>query len=279
MTSHDSISVRFWGVRGSIACPGPDTNRYGGNTPCVEIRCGDKVLIFDGGTGIRLLGNLLIKDNKRAKELNLFFTHVHIDHVAGLPFFAPFFADDHHLHLWAGNLLPSHRLEDVVRKLISSPLFPIEVEVFKAHIEYHDFRAGEILTPFPGVTMRTEALDHPDGATGYRLDYAGRSVAYITDTESRSAEIDQNIIALAHKTDLMIFDTTYTDAELRSRIGWGHSTWRQGIRLANAAGAKVLCLFHHDPDHDDKFMDAVGAEASASRAGTIVAKEGMTIEI
>jgi phosphoribosyl 1,2-cyclic phosphodiesterase len=278
MAQHDSFKVRFWGVRGSIACPGKDTNRYGGNTPCVEVRCGDRILIFDGGTGIRPLGNSLIKDRK-AKELNLFFTHVHIDHVSGLPFFAPFFAEDHHLHLWAGNLLPSHRLEDVVRKLISSPLFPIEVEVFKAHIEYHDFRAGEALAPFPDVTMRTEALDHPDGATGYRVDFAGRSVAYITDTESRSAQIDENIIALAHKADLMIFDATYTDDELSSRIGWGHSTWRQGIRLANAAGAKTLCLFHHDPDHNDAFMDQIGGEAAAARPGTIVAREGLTLTL
>ena len=278
MAPNDSFSVRFWGVRGSIACPGPDTIRYGGNTPCVEVRCGDRVMIFDGGTGIRALGATLLK-NAAAKDLDIFFTHVHIDHVAGLPFFAPFFAEDHHLHLWAGNLLPSHRLEDVVRKLISSPLFPIEVEVFKAHIEYHDFRAGETLTPRAGLSIRTEALDHPDGATGYRVDYEGRSVAYITDTESRSAEIDQNIIGLAHNTDLMIFDTTYTDAELPSRIGWGHSTWRQGIRLANAAGVKTLCLFHHDPDHDDAFMDAIGAEARAERPGTIVAKEGLKLDL
>jgi phosphoribosyl 1,2-cyclic phosphodiesterase len=278
MTANSSMTVRIWGARGSIACPGPSTIRYGGNTPCVEVRCDDHVLIFDGGTGIRPLGNMLLKD-KFPHELDLFFTHVHIDHVSGLPFFAPFFSEHHHLHLWAGNLLPSHRLEDVVRKLISSPLFPIEVEVFKAHIEYHDFRSGEILTPRPGVTLRTEALDHPDGATGYRVDYAGRSIAYVTDTESRSAQIDQNIITLAHGVDLMIFDTTYTDEELPSRIGWGHSTWKQGIRLADAAGAKVLCLFHHDPEHDDDMMDRIGGEASAARPGTIVAREGMTLSI
>lgn len=278
MTSKNAFTVRFWGARGSIACPGPDTLRYGGNTPCVEVRCGHNILILDGGTGIRALGNKLVGE-KTSNDLDIFFTHVHIDHVAGLPFFAPFFSEHHHLHLWAGNLLPSHRLEEVVRKLISSPLFPIEVEVFKAHIEYHDFRAGEILVPRPGVTLHTEALDHPDGATGYRIDYHGRSFAYITDTESRSAEIDRNIVQLAHKVDMMVFDTTYTDAELPARIGWGHSTWRQGIRLANEAGAKTLCLFHHDPEHNDDAMDAIAAEAALARPGTIVAKEGMTLHL
>jgi phosphoribosyl 1,2-cyclic phosphodiesterase len=277
MSSHGPLTVRFWGVRGSIACPGPETIRYGGNTPCVEVRCGDHILILDGGTGIRPLGNVLLKD-KAARDLDIFFTHCHIDHVAGLPFFAPFFAGDHHLNLYAGNLLPSHRLEDVVRKMISAPLFPIEVEVFQAHIDYHDFRAGETLVPRPGVTVRTEALDHPDGATGYRIDYGGRSIAYITDTESRSPEIDQNIVELASNVDLMIFDCTYTDEELPSRIGWGHSTWTQGIRLADAASAKVLCLFHHDPSHDDVVMDKIGAAAAAARPGTIVAKEGMVLK-
>jgi phosphoribosyl 1,2-cyclic phosphodiesterase len=278
MAPNHVFTVRFWGVRGSIACPGPDTIRYGGNTPCVEVRCGDQLFIFDGGTGIRPLGNALMKGSC-AREIHLFLTHCHIDHVAGLPFFAPFFAEECHLHLWAGNLLPSHRLEEVVRKLISAPLFPVDVEVFKAHIEYHDFRAGEALAPCPGLTMRTEALDHPDGATGYRLDFAGRSMAYITDTESRSKEIDQNIIALAHKTDLMIFDTTYTDEEIPFHIGWGHSTWRQAIRLANAAKAETLCLFHHDPAHDDAAMDAIGAAADRERPGTIVAKEGLALEL
>jgi phosphoribosyl 1,2-cyclic phosphodiesterase len=278
MPTPGPLSVRFWGVRGSIPCPGPDTTRYGGNTPCVEIRCGANILIFDAGSGIRLLGDMLMRD-KAVRDLDLFFTHCHIDHINGLPFFAPLFAEGYHLNLYAGNLLPLHRIEDVVRKLISSPFFPIEVEIFKAHIEYHDFRAGESLTPRPGVRMRTEPLDHPDGATGYRIDYGERSLAYITDTESRSPEIDRNIISLAKDVDLMIFDSTYTDSELKSHIGWGHASWSQGVRLAAEAKAKVLCLFHHDPSHDDAAMDGIAAEAAKARPGTIVAKEGMVIDL
>src|ERR1700748_1494725 len=129
------IQVRFWGVRGSIACPGPDTIRYGGNTPCIEVRCGDNVIIFDAGTGLRPLGNTLIK-NTKINNVEIFLTHCHLDHVAGLPFFAPFFAEQCRMRIWAGNLLPATSVEQVVRKLMSSPLFPVEVEIFKAAIEF-----------------------------------------------------------------------------------------------------------------------------------------------
>jgi phosphoribosyl 1,2-cyclic phosphodiesterase len=276
MPSQHPLTVRFWGVRGSIACPGPATVRYGGNTPCIEVRCGERILIFDGGTGLRPLGEVLVND-KAARDLDLFFSHCHIDHIAGLPFFAPFFVEGQQVNLYAGNLLPSHRLEDTVRKLVSAPLFPIEVEIFKARIAYRDFRAGQTLTPRPGVTLRTLPLDHPDGATGYRIEYGGRSVAYITDTESRRPEMDRNIVSLAKDADLMIIDSTYTDAEISAHIGWGHATWSQAVRLADAANAKVLCLFHHEPSHDDAAMDAIAAAAAAARPGTIVAKEGMVL--
>jgi phosphoribosyl 1,2-cyclic phosphodiesterase len=277
MISENSLSVRFWGVRGSIACPGPDTLRYGGNTPCVEVRCGDDILIFDGGTGLRALGNALIK--RGSVDVDIFFTHCHIDHVSGLPFFAPFFAGGHRVRLWAGNLLPKYTIEEVVRKMMSAPLFPIEVETFKAEIEYSDFHAGETLFPHQRVTLRTLPLDHPDGATGYRIEFAGRAIAYVTDTEVRSREIERNIVTLAQSADLMIYDCTYTDEEIVSRAGWGHSTWREGMRLADAAGARRFCLFHHDPSHDDAFMDRIAAAAVAARRDTVVAKEGLIVSL
>src|SRR3954449_7824490 len=127
MSSHDALSVRFWGVRGSIDCPGPRTARYGGNTPGLEIRCGEQILVFDGGTGIRALGNSLIAAGD-AIDTDIFLTHCHLDHVSGLPFFAPFFVAGHRVRLWAGNLLPTYDVEEVVRKMMSPPLFPVEVE-------------------------------------------------------------------------------------------------------------------------------------------------------
>src|SRR4029079_7983230 len=273
-TSAVSISVRFWGVRGSIPCPGPATLRYGGNTPCVEVRCGPYPLIFDAGTGIRLLGNALIQAADTT-DFDIFLSHGHIDHMIGLPFFAPLFAENQTSVLWAASLQPAGGVEEAVRKLMSFPFFPLQIEALHAALEFNDFRAGDVIAPRPGIAVRTRLLNHPGDAVGYRIEYGGKAVAYVTDIELGDGPIDPALLALTRDAALIIIDSTYTDEELRSRVGWGHSTWQQGIRLANAAGAGRLCLFHHDPDHDDAFMDRVKTEAEAARPGTVVASEGL----
>ena len=277
-TPASSISVRFWGVRGSIACPGPSTLRYGGNTPCVEVRCGAHTLIFDAGTGIRLLGSALAEAGNTA-DFDIFLSHGHIDHVIGLPFFAPLFVSDQVVRVWGGSLQPAGGVQETVRKLMSFPFFPLQVDALHAELEFRDFRAGDTINPRPGVTLRTAALNHPGGAVGYRVEYGGRAIAYVTDVELGDGPIDPALLALTSDAALVILDTTYTDDELPAHVGWGHSTWQQGIRLANAAGAGRLCLFHHDSEHDDAFMDRIKAAADAARPGTIVASEGLRIDI
>ncbi|HZP68683.1 MAG TPA: MBL fold metallo-hydrolase [Pseudolabrys sp.] len=272
------MRVRFWGVRGSIACPGPSTIRYGGNTPCIEVRCGEHVLVFDAGTGLRPLGLELVKD-KTIRYVDIFITHCHLDHVVGLPFFAPLFRKGYRVRVWAGNLLPSNSIERVMRMLMSSPLFPIQIEIFKAAIEFHDFRSGDILRPYDNVVLRTAPLDHPDGSNGYRLEYEGRTFALISDTEGFPGKCDNDLLSLAERADLMVYDATFTEDEIASRTGWGHSTWLRGVRLADKAGVKHLCLFHHDPSHNDDFMDSLAAEASDARAGTVTAREGQIIDL
>ena len=273
-----SMRIRFWGVRGSIACPGAETIRYGGNTPCIEVRCGDHVLVFDAGTGLRAFGNALIKNTKIC-TVDIFLTHCHLDHVVGLPFFPPFFSEGYKIRVWAPNLLPSSSVEQVMRRLMSSPLFPVEVEIFKAAIEFHDFKSGDVLRPHDGVTIKTAALDHPDGASGYRLEYGGRTFALVSDTEGFPGKRDSELVSLAKDADFIVYDATFTESEIVSRAGWGHSTWVRGVRLADEAGAKQLCLFHHDPSHDDDFMDSLAAEANDARPGTIAAREGQIIDL
>jgi phosphoribosyl 1,2-cyclic phosphodiesterase len=265
-------------VRGSIPCPGNRTARYGGNTACVEVRCGDRLLIFDAGTGLRLLGNALVRA-AASIDADIFLSHCHMDHIAGLPLFAPFFLPVTKIRLWAGNLLPERALADVARIVMSEPLFPSEGGIFKANIEFRDFHAGTVLEPHPGITLRTGPLNHAGRATGYRLEYADRSIAYITDTEHRPGQMDPHVRALADGVDLMIYDCTYTDEEFPARGGRGHSTWQEGMRILAAAGAKQLAIFHHDPDHDDEFLDGVQAQATARHSRAVVATEGMVIHV
>jgi phosphoribosyl 1,2-cyclic phosphodiesterase len=269
------FTVRFWGVRGSIACPGPDTVRYGGNTSCVEIRCGDRLMVFDGGTGLRLLGNELMRQGQPA-ELDIFYSHTHFDHICGLPFFSPCYDPNSRIRMWAGHL-NGRGIETVLNSMMIEPLFPIPMGIFTAKLDFIDFAAGKKLAPNQGIRLATGKLNHPNGATGYRIEYAGKVVAYITDTEHRPGGLDTNVLGLIDRADLMIYDATYTDAEYPQHKDWGHSTWQEGVRLADAAGVRTLVIFHHDPGHDDAFMDRVAADAAIARPGTIVAQEGLIL--
>lgn len=273
-----TMSVRFWGVRGSIPCPGPNTVRYGGNTSCVEVRCGDHRLVFDAGSGLRALG-LALADEEQTTDIDLFLSHCHIDHLIGLPFFVPAFVKGNRLRLWAGNLKAAGGVQETVRKLMSYPLFPIEIEAAQGKIEFNDFEPGAVLMPRPGVKVMTTPLNHPGGATGYRVEYGGRAMAYITDTELNADEMDPALLELARDASIVIIDTTYTDEELPEHVGWGHSSWQQAVRLANEAGVGKLFLFHHDPEHDDDEMDRIAASAAKARPGTVVAREGFSINI
>ncbi|MBM3488048.1 MAG: MBL fold metallo-hydrolase [Alphaproteobacteria bacterium] len=267
--------MRFWGVRGSIACPGPDTQRYGGNTSCLEVRCGRRLFIFDAGTGIRELGDRL--PDPAPLDADLFLTHTHFDHIVGLPFFRQAFNPANRLRIWAGHLRPQTGVETVLRSMMTPPLFPVPLDIFQARLTYHDFLAGETMEPREGVRIRTAPLNHPNRATGYRVEYRGKAICYITDTEHVVGQPDRIILDLVAGADVMVYDATYTDSEFPNYVSWGHSTWEEGVRLCQAAGVKTLAIFHHLPGRTDADLDVIDAAAARVFAGALVAREGLTL--
>ena len=273
-----TFRIKFWGVRGSIACPTPNHIGYGGNTSCIEMRLGSHRIVFDAGTGVRALGQTFLRDN--VSEIKLLLTHTHWDHINGFPFFLPAYDPRRTIAIRAGHLGSRGTIRDVLSQQMDLPMFPVPIEAMKAELRFEDFTAGDSFELYPGVLVKTAPLNHPNGATGYRIEYGGCSACYITDTEHVPANgLDQKILDLIAGSDLMIYDCTYTEEEWITKIGWGHSTWNEGMRLAREAGVKRLAISHHDPDHDDTFMDKVKYEAEKAWSGNFVAREGMEISL
>jgi len=271
-----SLRLCFWGVRGSIACPSPSHVRYGGNTSCLEITAGDHTIILDSGTGIRPLGVQMSEQGVRTAALLM--THTHWDHINGFPFFGPGFDRQNEFRIMAGHLAQGS-IRDVLAGQMTQPTFPVPLEAMQARMTFEDFKAGDTIDLFPGVTARTAALNHPNGATGYRIESGGRSICYVTDTEHVPGKLDKSVLGLIEGADLVVYDATYTDAEFESKVGWGHSTWQEAVRLSKAAKVKRLALFHHDPSHTDDRMDAIGAEAKEAFGEVVVAAEGMVLVV
>ena len=272
-----SFEVRFRGVRGSIACPGPGTVGYGGNTACVELRCGERLVVIDAGTGLRGLGADLA--GRGRLEADLLLSHTHLDHVVGLPFFAPLFDARNRFAVRAGHLAERGGVRPVLERMLSPELFPVALYGFAAELSCIDFRAGESFALGDGIHVRTAPLDHPGGATGYRVEFGGRAVCYVSDTGHEPGRPNRDILGLIEGADIVIYDAMFTEEEFARHPDWGHSTWNEGARLCEAAGADRLLLFHHDPRRDDKAMDRLAAEAAERRPGTQVAREGMALSL
>lgn len=276
MAADEDFWVRFWGVRGTVPCPGPDTVRYGGNTPCIEVMCGGERLIFDAGTGIRALGASLAEAD--GLKSHIFLTHTHLDHITGFPFFRPAYNENNTFQIWAGHLASQNsNVRSVLSAIMSKPIFPVPLRIMHACMGFHDFNAGDTLSPLPGVVLRTAPLNHPGGATAYRIEFRGRSICYVTDTEHREGELDHTIIDLIGGSELVIYDSTYTVDEYPEYRGWGHSTWSEGASLCDAGGAGTLIAFHHDPDHSDADLDRVAEDMTRARPGSVVAREGLVL--
>ena len=274
------LKINFWGVRGSIPCPGPETVRYGGNTPCIEILAANERLIFDGGTGLRVLGQSLLAH--MPLKAHLFFTHSHWDHIQGFPFFLPAFIKGNSFKIYGAIAPNGATIKQRLQDQMLHPNFPVPLQIMQADLQFCDLQVGKKLE-IGEIRVETAKLNHPGEAVGYRISWRGLSVAYITDTEHYLNKLDENVLWLARQADVVIIDCTYTDEEYYdekvSKVGWGHSTWQEAVKIAKAAEVKQLVIFHHDPAHDDNFLDRVGTEAALAFPNAIMAREGQSIEL
>ena len=275
------MQITFWGVRGSIPTPGPDTIAIGGNTSCVEVRAGKSLLVFDGGTGLRLLGKKLVKE--MPITAHIFFSHVHWDHIQGFPFFDPAFVKGNTIHLYGGNNV-SRTLEETLAGQMDHPSFPVHLTDMGAKMTFNDLAEGQVLQ-IDDVKISTARGNHPNGVWIYRVDHGGKSIVYATDTEHYK-ELDPALLKVAQGVDVLIYDSQYTPEEYTGsagtggpKVGWGHSTFDEAAKLAQAAKAKKLVLFHHDPLQNDDQVRAKEKRAQALFPSSIAAYEGLTIDL
>lgn len=281
------MRVRIWGCRGSLAAPGPDTVRYGGNTSSVEVRTDDGgVIVLDAGTGIRDLGRSLAADPVR--KVDLFLTHLHLDHIEGLGFFNALWDPNIELHVW-GPPSSLRSLEDRIGKLLSPPLFPVNLSKVPAQPHFHDIPEGEEVV-VGSARVFAQEVTHRGTTVGYRIEDSGRSFTYIPDHEPALGTdlytIDPEWVSgfgVAQGTDVLFHDSQYTEEEYPSHREWGHSAIDHAVQFGLLTKVKHLVLFHHDPEHTDERLDAHLKRAKelwgSHNDAPVLAREGMEIEL
>jgi len=277
------MKIKFWGVRGSIPCPGPQTMKYGGNGACIQLIVDGRkeTIVIDAGSGIRELGNSLLQNElpKGSLKIRLFLSHTHWDHIMGFPYFVPIYIPGSKLRVFGPVSFEDDPLKDVVGGQMKYRYFPINVGELAADIEYARLREEPGIDLGDGLLMSTKILNHPITALGYRFEYEGKVFCtcydhepyrnlFITDPEhpeydeamayeGEEVAKEQNLAIenFFRGADILIHDSQYTEEEYKTKTNWGHSSFEHAIASANRAGVKKLFLFHHDPDRTDNQID------------------------
>ncbi len=276
------FQVTFWGVRGSIPTPGLATVGVGGNTSCVEVRVADQIVIFDGGTGLRNLGDKLLRESP--VTAHLFFSHVHWDHIQGFPFFLPAFVKGNSFHLYGGKNV-SRTLEETLAGQMDYPNFPVTLREMGSQMVFTDLHENEeVLLGNGAVKIWGVSGNHPNGVFIYRVEYNNFAMVYATDTEHYAVH-DPAVVDLARGADVFVYDSQYTPEEYagvdgrRAKVGWGHSTMIEGAEIAREAGVKKFILFHHDPAQDDAAVREKERRAREVFPRSFLAVEGLVLDV
>lgn len=280
------MQVKFYGTRGSIPVCGPEFQKFGGNTTCLQVKVKEtnRIVILDAGTGIRDLGKEYLKSGNKQEDIFISFTHFHWDHIQGFPFFAPAFIKNQIINILAlgwGQKIKS--LEDIFKTQMRKEFFPIQLEMMGAKFNFMLLEeTKKVFEPryknSKQVVVKTNKHKHPGGAYGYRYERDGKILVFCTDIEHGDS-LDENVVEFASGADLLVHDAQYTDTELVEKKGWGHSSYTQAIEVAERAGVKLLALTHHDPDHDDIFLQKMEKKCQQRFKNCFLAREKMEIEV
>lgn len=273
------MRVRFWGVRGSTPTPQKENMNFGGNTSCIEVRTDNNdILIFDGGTGIRLLGKELEEEfGSKPIRAHIFFSHFHLDHIQGVPFFKPLYNPKNHFTFYFAGRRDANLVMDALAGMMANPYFPVDMSNLPCQREYVDLVEGTFTVSDTRILVLP--LNHPQGCFGYRIMQDGKVLSYCTDVEHGMDWSDRNILTLSKNADLLIVDSQYTPEELPGHKGWGHSSWQQAIESGIQAGVKKIALYHHDPYHEDAVVEEILGNAKKLFPNVIAAREGLAVTL
>lgn len=277
------FKVTFWGVRGSKPTPGRNTILFGGNTSCVQIEAGNRNIIFDGGTGIAELGNKMMKEEGR-KQADIFFSHLHWDHIQGLPFFEPIYYPGNCFRLY-GEDKEGETFQKVIEKQMCYPYFPITMEMMKSDYEFINIAPNQDIDLGEGIKIKKFAVNHPNGCLSYRIQKRNSVVVYCTDTEPIEKERREKFLEFIRGADVFIYDTHFIDEEyIGTRDGqnkkkWGHSTWEEGTRISREADIGYLILYHYKENRNDREQQEIEIFAQQEFKNTVAAREGMIITV
>ncbi|OEF96858.1 MBL fold metallo-hydrolase [Desulfuribacillus alkaliarsenatis] len=287
-----SVNIRFWGVRGSKPTPGRQTMGFGGNTSCVQVQIGERILLFDGGTGLAEFGNHMLKKQQLNAsngvlpkiEADIFFSHLHWDHIQGLPFFVPMYVPGNIFHLYGENK-ENLNFQEVIEMQMKPPHFPITMKMMKASYHFHEVSSGETIDIGDGIKITSFAVKHPNDCLAYRVNYEGVNIVYCTDTEPMEGAQEEQFLSFVNGADVLIYDTHYTNQEYLGtnddppKKGWGHSTWQEGVRICRNAGIYQFVMFHHKENRSDQEMQQLESQVQEIFPRTAAAREGMVIKV